>query len=103
MQTASPSGDVCVEPPVKTLRKGYVVSMKSVLSAGLLVAVIGVTPLVGTAGQPAPATDTSKLGPQVGAVVPAFSGTDQFGQAQSLASLSGPKGLMLVFSRSADW
>ncbi|MGE0813780.1 MAG: hypothetical protein AB7O28_18770 [Vicinamibacterales bacterium] len=51
---------------------------------------------------PAP-VDTSTIGPQVGATVPAFSGTDQFGKTQSLQSLSGPKGLMLVFSRSADW
>jgi len=47
--------------------------------------------------------DTSTIGPQVGAVVPAFSGVDQFGKAQTLESLSGPKGLMLVFNRSADW
>lgn len=47
--------------------------------------------------------DTSKLGPQVGATVPAFSGVDQFGRTQDLATLSGPKGLMLVFNRSADW
>jgi hypothetical protein len=57
----------------------------------------------GFAQQAAPVVDTSKLGPQVGATVPPFSGVDQFGKAQSLATLSGPKGLMLVFSRSADW
>jgi peroxiredoxin len=28
---------------------------------------------------------------------------DQKGQSRSLASLTGPKGLMLVFYRSADW
>ncbi|MEZ5291991.1 MAG: hypothetical protein R2745_12975 [Vicinamibacterales bacterium] len=50
-----------------------------------------------------PPVDTSTIGPQVGATVPAFSGTDQSGTTQSLQSLSGPKGLMLVFSRSADW
>ena len=83
--------------------KGYVVSMKAVLPAGLLAAVLSVTTLVGVARQPAPAVDTSTLGPQVGATVPAFTGTDQFGKPQSLASLSGPKGLMLVFSRSTDW
>jgi len=47
--------------------------------------------------------DTSKIGPQVGATVPPVSGVDQFGKTQSLESLSGPKGLMLVFNRSADW
>ncbi len=73
------------------------------LSAGALAALVSVATAVGGAQQPAAAVDTSKLGPQVGATVPAFSGTDQFGKPQSLASLSGPKGLMLVFSRSADW
>jgi hypothetical protein len=42
------------------------------------------------------------IGPQAGSVVP-FSGVDQFGKTQTLESLSGPKGLMLVFIRSADW
>lgn len=55
------------------------------------------------AQQAAPAVDTSTVGPQLGAVVPPISGIDQFGRTQSLATLSGPKGLMLVFSRSADW
>jgi cytochrome oxidase Cu insertion factor (SCO1/SenC/PrrC family) len=57
----------------------------------------------GHAQQPAPSVDTATLGPQVGTVVPPVSGVDQFGQSQTLATLSGPKGLMLVFSRSADW
>lgn len=50
-----------------------------------------------------PAVDTSKIGPQVGAVAPAFSGPDQDGATRSLASAAGPKGTMLVFFRSADW
>lgn len=67
------------------------------ITSGLVVAVTGL------AGQAPPAVDTSKIGPQVGAVVPAFSGTDQFGKPQSLATAMGPKGAMLVFFRSADW
>ncbi len=47
--------------------------------------------------------DTSKIGPQVGAVAPAFSGPDQNGVERSLAAAAGPKGTMLVFFRSADW
>ena len=59
--------------------------------------------IAGMAGQ-APATpDTSKIGPQVGATVPAFEGIDQFGKPHTLASAYGPKGAMLVFFRSADW
>lgn len=49
------------------------------------------------------AVDTSKIGPQAGAAVPAFEGTDQFGTRRTLSSVSGPKGAMLVFFRSADW
>ena len=47
--------------------------------------------------------DVSKIGPQVGATVPAFSLRDQNGTVRTLNQLMGPKGLMLIFSRSADW
>jgi peroxiredoxin len=46
--------------------------------------------------------DVQKLGPQVGARVADFTLLDQKGQSRTLASLKGPKGLMLVFYRSAD-
>jgi hypothetical protein len=45
----------------------------------------------------------AKTGPAVGEVVPAFSAIDQSGRAQTLASVMGAKGAMLVFFRSADW
>lgn len=47
--------------------------------------------------------DVSKLGPQVGQLVPDFSLTDQHGKIWTLPSIMGPKGTMLVFYRSADW
>jgi hypothetical protein len=47
--------------------------------------------------------DVTKLGPKVGEKVPDFSLPDQHGQTRTLASLMGPKGLVLVFNRSADW
>jgi len=47
--------------------------------------------------------DIQKLGPQVGSRLPDFTLLDQKGQSRTLASLTGPKGLMLVFFRSADW
>ncbi len=47
--------------------------------------------------------EVQRLGPQVGDHVPDFTLIDQHGQPRPLASLSGPKGLMLVFYRSADW
>ena len=57
----------------------------------------------GLLSQTPPVINTAKVGPQVGAVVPAFTGVDQFGKAHTLASTYGPKGAMLVFFRSADW
>jgi hypothetical protein len=52
----------------------------------------------------APASiDTTRLGPQIGAVVPPITGVDQFGRPQTLGSIYGPKGAMVVFYRSASW
>jgi hypothetical protein len=50
-----------------------------------------------------PAPDLDRVGPQPGTRVPDFTAVDQFGASRSLQSLLGPKGAMLVFSRSADW
>ena len=47
--------------------------------------------------------DLSQVGPQIGERVPDFSLVDQTGRSQTLQSLMGPNGLMLVFFRSADW
>jgi hypothetical protein len=68
----------------------------------LLLAALLATATSSVIGQ-SPVVDTSKVGPQIGATVPAFSGTDQFGKPQTLASTIGPKGAMVVFFRSADW
>ncbi len=42
-------------------------------------------------------------GPAVGAKIPVFKAQDQTGKMQSLETLKGPKGLYLLFVRSADW
>jgi hypothetical protein len=42
-------------------------------------------------------------GPAVGRSIPAFKARDQFGREQTLSTLAGPKGLLLLFVRSADW
>ena len=47
--------------------------------------------------------DVSKLGPQVGEQVPDFKLFDQFGRERTLQSITGRRGAMLVFVRSADW
>ncbi len=52
---------------------------------------------------PAQQVDVARLGPQVGDRVPALGLTDHLGRPQTLRSVAGPKGTMLVFFRSADW
>ena len=47
--------------------------------------------------------DGYKTGPAIGEKIPAFSLPDQAGRTRSLHDLTGPNGLLLVFSRSADW
>jgi len=47
--------------------------------------------------------DVTKLGPQPGDRARDFSLADQHGRTQTLRSIAGPKGTMLVFFRSADW
>ncbi len=47
-----------------------------------------------------PLTD---IGLAVGHRAPAFSAPDQFGKQQTLDSLKGPHGTVLLFFRSADW
>ena len=42
-------------------------------------------------------------GPKVGERVPDFRLQDQNGAVQTLRSILGPKGALLVFYRSADW
>ncbi len=43
------------------------------------------------------------IGLAIGQKAPAFSLRDEFGQAQTLDSLKGPNGTVLLFFRSADW
>lgn len=74
------------------------------LNVAFLMPLVLAGALVGT--QPTPQDqppDVTTLGPQVGARVPDFSAVDQNGQTQTLQSIMGPKGAMLVLFRSADW
>jgi len=63
------------------------------LTTALLVLLLLLTSL--TSAQ-MPGIDTGKPAPD-------FHLLDQFGKQHSLASLMGPKGLVLLFFRSADW
>jgi len=47
--------------------------------------------------------DGYRTGPSIGEKVPEFALPDQQGQTRTLNDLAGPNGLLLAFSRSADW
>ena len=47
--------------------------------------------------------DGYRTGPAIGERVPDFTLPDQSGKPWTLQELMGPNGLLLVFSRSADW
>jgi hypothetical protein len=49
------------------------------------------------------AIELMSIGLSVGQKPPSFSLRDQFGQIQTLGSLKGPNGTVLLFFRSADW
>ncbi len=54
--------------------------------------------------EPAQAQESRvKTGPSVGERIPSFEAVDEDGKTQTFASLRGPKGLVLLFHRSADW
>ncbi len=64
------------------------------------VALIVTTPVQAQERKP---VDLSSLGPQVGERVPDFALPDQHGTVQTLDSIMGERGAMLLFHRSADW
>jgi len=47
--------------------------------------------------------DDLQAGPKPGERAPDFALPDSEGRSRTLASLMGPRGLVLVFFRSADW
>lgn len=54
--------------------------------------------------RPVPKADQNmQTGPAVGARIPDFAAEDQNGRRQTFDTLKGPKGLVLLFVRSADW
>jgi len=79
-------------------RSGVRTAMRHVLA----VVILALSSAAGPAAAQAPVA-VQALGPQPGTRVPDFTATDQNGGRHTLQSLLGPKGAMLVFSRSADW
>ncbi|MDQ7849333.1 MAG: hypothetical protein QN152_11195 [Armatimonadota bacterium] len=44
-----------------------------------------------------------ELGPRIGAPIPPFEASDQFGRQQTFETIRGASGALIVFIRSADW
>src|SRR5947208_16231682 len=95
----------CATPNEEKLEGAFVSPLPNRLSITVASAVVWALVSLAaqlTAQQPV-LPDVQKLGPQIGTRVLDFTLLDQKGQSRTLASLTGPKGLMLVFFRSADW
>ena len=73
--------------------------IRAALGIALAVLVIG----IGCEAQSRTPIDVASLGPQVGEQVPGFRLPDQNGQVQTLDSILGSNGAILLFHRSADW
>ena len=71
------------------------------LTASVACARVGAAPQLGP-GSPPP-VPVERRGLAVGERIPPLDTVDQFGRRQTLDTLTGPKGLVLLFVRSADW
>jgi hypothetical protein len=60
------------------------------IACALLIAAVTVVPL-------------EQRGPAVGTHAPEIRARDQFGREQTLQTLMGSRGVLLLFVRSADW
>jgi len=49
-----------------------------------------------------PAGPKGEVGPRVGELAPPLEALDQFGKTQTLRTISGPKGALIIFDLSAD-
>src|SRR3989338_2741209 len=75
----------------------------ALLGASIAAGVVAAAAHVQVRVQAPASVDVQKVGPQVGTKVPDFSLPDQGGRVRTLGSLMGPRGVVLVFFRSADW
>ena len=69
--------------------------------AGLLLQVFALAAVSAQADPPGVPVDQRGL--PIGSKVPDFRASDQWGRIGTFDSLVGPKGLVLLFVRSADW
>jgi len=80
------------------------VRVSSALLALLLIGWLAGEPAAqGSEAAPVGPVPLEKRGPALGSVAPEFRLRDQRGREQTLATLAGKDGLVLLFVRSADW
>jgi peroxiredoxin len=84
-----------------TIRQIYTLDPPATASLGGAVTVHGT--LDGNTIRGASIQALTSFGLDVGQMAPAFSARDQFGREQTLETLKGSKGTVLLFYRSADW
>ena len=84
-----------------TIRQIYNLDPPATAGLGDAVAVHGT--LEGNTIRGASIKALTSFGLDVGQKAPAFSARDQFGRVQTLDSLKGTNGTVLLFFRSADW
>ena len=86
-----------------TIRQVYVLDPQDQAKGHLGDSVTVQGSLEGSAIHVASLKPFSEVGLRAGRKAPEFSATDQFGKTQTLETLRGPKGTVLLFYRSADW
>ena len=77
--------------------------MKRMLHVVIVAAGLALAMTAAPGAQERETVDVPSLGPQVGERVPDFALPDQYGRIQTLDSIMGERGAMIVFHRSADW
>jgi hypothetical protein len=73
------------------------------LTAGAAIARLAASPHPQLGPGSPPPVPVERRGLAVGEPIPPLDAVDQFGRRQTLAELTGSKGLVLLFVRSADW
>ena len=75
--------------------------LRNVLGSVTRLSVLGLLMALGHGGYAADYAD--KWGPEVGSSSPLVAAPDHRGITQSLSTLAGENGLLLIFNRSVDW
>jgi hypothetical protein len=76
---------------------------RPLIGAMLLAGALALAHLAGAQEKPPSSAAVPDKGPAIGRRIPPFQARDQFGREQTPTTLTGRKGFVLLFFRSADW